>query len=89
MDHDLSPLWILLNIVKAIKSGLFAQPSAQCTIEENIADQMVNNGLTYQEQSWIPDAPEGTQLVLIPTARVDNCEVTAIIEEHKLFSTCV
>ena len=46
---------------------------------------MVNNGLTYQEQSWIPDAPEGTQLVFISTARMDNCEVATIIEEHKLF----
>ena len=49
IDHDLSPPWTLFNITKAIKSGLYAQPSAQCTIEENIAHQMVNNGLTYQE----------------------------------------
>ena len=46
---------------------------------------MVNNGLTYQEQPWIPDAPEGAQLVFIPTAGADNSEVTTIIEEHKLF----
>ena len=46
---------------------------------------MVNDGLTFQEQSWVPDAPEGAQLVFIPTARADNCEVTTIIEEHKLF----
>ena len=50
MDHDLSPSWTSLNIAKAIKAGLFAQPSAPHTIEENIAYQMVNNGLTYQEQ---------------------------------------
>ena len=50
MDHDLSPPWTLLNIMKAIKSGLFRQPPAQCTIEKNIAHQMVNDGLTYQEQ---------------------------------------
>ena len=37
MDQDLSPPWSLLNITKAIKAGLFAQPSTQCTIEENIA----------------------------------------------------
>ena len=46
---------------------------------------MVNNGLTFQEQSWVPDACKGAQLVLIPTARVHNCEVTTIIEEHMLF----
>ena len=26
---------------------------------------MVNNGLTFQEQSWVPKAGEGTPLVLI------------------------
>ena len=46
---------------------------------------MVNNGLTFQEQSWVPKAGKGTQLVLIPATRADNQEVTAIIEEHKLF----
>ena len=29
MDHDLSPPWTLLNIVKVIKAGLFAQLSAK------------------------------------------------------------
>ena len=46
---------------------------------------MVNNGLTYQEQSWVPNAPKGAQLVFVCTARVANPKVTAIIEEHKLF----
>ena len=46
---------------------------------------MVNDGLTCQEQSWVSDAPNGTQLVFIPAAQVDNCKVTTIIEEHKLF----
>ena len=46
---------------------------------------MINNGLTFQEQSWVPDACEGTQLVFIPVAIVDNHEVTAISEEDKLF----
>ena len=46
---------------------------------------MVNNGLTFQEQSWVLEAGEGAQLVLIPDARADNQEVTAILEEHKLF----
>ena len=85
MDLDLSPPWTSLNIVRAIKAGLFAQPSAQCTIEENKASQMVNNGVTFQEQSWVPDACKGTQLVLIHAARAELCKVTAIIEEHKLF----
>ena len=51
---------------------------------------MVNNGLTFQEQSWVPNAQKGAQLVLIPAARADNHKVTAIIEEHKLFfNPCV
>ena len=60
MDHDLSPPWTLLNIVKAIKAGLFAQPLPPCTTERKKADLMVTNGLTFQEQSWVPKAGEGT-----------------------------
>ena len=85
MDHDLSPPWTLLNIAKAIKAGLFAQPFPQCTTEKKKAYLMANNVLTFQEQSWVPDACEGTQLVLISTARVENHKVTAIIKHHKLF----
>ena len=44
-----------------------------------------NNRLTLQEQSWVPEAGKGTQLVLISAARADTQEVTTIIEEHKLF----
>ena len=72
MDHDLSPPWTSHNIVKAIKAGLFAQPLLQCTTEKKKAYLMVNNRLTFQEQSWVPEACEGAQLVLIPTARADN-----------------
>ena len=50
MDHELSPPWTLLKIMKAIKSGLFTEPPEQCTILKNIAHQMVNDGLTYQDQ---------------------------------------
>ena len=85
MDHDLSPPWTLLNIMKAINAGLFAQPLPPCTTAKKKAYLMVNNGLTFQEQSWVPEAGKGTQLVLIPAARVHNQEVTAITEEHKLF----
>ena len=46
---------------------------------------MVTRGITFQEQSWIPDTPEGSQAVFIPTARADNCLVPTIIEEHKLY----
>ena len=46
---------------------------------------MVTNGITFQEQSWIPDTPEGGQTVFIPTARADNCLIPTIIEEHKLY----
>ena len=48
---------------------------------------MVNDGLTYQEQSQVPDAPKEAQLVFIYTARADNCEETAILEEPKFFFT--
>ena len=50
MDHDLSPPWTLLNIAKAIKAALFAQPSEQILRDDNRAYQMVNNGLTFQDQ---------------------------------------
>ena len=75
IDRDLSPPWTLLYIVKAIKSGLFTEPPAQLIIGKNIAFQKVNDGLTYQEQSWDPDTPKGTQLVFIPTSRQpqSNC----------------
>ena len=85
IDHDLSPPWTSLNIPKAVKAGLFAQPLPPCTTERKKAYLMVNNRLTFQEQSWVPEAGEDAQLVLIPAARVDNQEVTAIIKEHKLF----
>ena len=85
MDHDLSPPWTLLNIAKALKFGLFIEPPEQHTIERNKAFQMVTNRITYQRQSWIPDAPEGGQAVFIPAARADNHLVPTIIEEHKLY----
>ena len=85
MDHDLSPLWTLLNIAKAIKAVLSALPPPPCTTEGKRAYLMGNNRLTFQEQSWVPNACEGAQLLLIPAARADNHEVTAIIKEHKLF----
>ena len=72
MDHDLSPPWTLLNIVKTIKAGLFAQASEQILREASAAYQMVNNRLTYQEQSWVPSAQNGAQLVIVPAARMDN-----------------
>ena len=84
-DHDISPPWTSLNIVKAIKAGLFAQPSPQCIRDENTAYQIVNNGLTFQEKSRVPNACKGAQLVIIPAARAANHKVTAILEEHKLF----
>ena len=85
MDHDLSPPWTRLNSAKAMKAGLFAQPLPPCTTEKKKAYLMVNNRLTFQEQSWVPKAGEGAQLVLIPAARADTQEVTAMIREHKLF----
>ena len=81
MNHDLSAPWTLLNIAKALKFGLFIEPPEQHTIEMNKVFQMVTDRLTFQRQSWIPNA----QMVFIPTARADNHPVPAIIEEHKLY----
>ena len=51
---------------------------------------MVTNRASYQSQSWIPNEPGGDQAVFIPTAGADNCPVSTIIEEHKLyFNLCV
>ena len=46
---------------------------------------MVNNKVTYQRQSWIPDAPAGMQVVFISATSNENHLVPAIIEEHKLY----
>ena len=46
---------------------------------------MVNNKVSYQRQSWIPDAPTGMQAVFIPTTSDENHLVPAIIKEHKLY----
>ena len=35
MDHEISPPWTLLNMVKALKFRLFIIPSEQHTIERN------------------------------------------------------
>ena len=85
MDHDLSPPWTPLNMVKALKFGLLIIPPEQQTTERNKVFQMVTNRDTYQRQSWMPDAPAGDQAVFIPAARADSCLVPAIIEEHKLY----
>ena len=46
---------------------------------------MVNNKVTYQRQSRIPNAPTGMQAVFIPTTSNKNHLVPAIIKEHKLY----
>ena len=51
MDHNLSPLWTLLNIAKAIKAGLFAQPSEQILRKDSAAYQMVNNSDTIPTEN--------------------------------------
>ena len=90
MDHDLSPPWTSLNMVKALKFRLFIIPQEQGTIKSGKAFQMVNNRATDQRQSWIPEAPTGKQELFIPTASDDNHPVPAIIEENKLyFNPCI
>ena len=83
MDHDLSPPWTLLNIVKALNLRLLIIPPKHRSIKEGRALLMVNNRATY------PDTPKGTQLVFIPTTRADNHEVTTIIEESTYNCTYV
>ena len=85
MDHDPSPPWTLLNLVKALKFGLLVIPPEQRTIKRGKAFQMVNNRATYQRQSWIPEAPAGKQALFIPTASDNDHPVPATIEEHKLY----
>ena len=46
---------------------------------------MVNNKVTYQRQSWIPDAPVGMHAAFAPTTSDENHPVSTIIEEHKLY----
>ena len=51
---------------------------------------MVNNRVTYQRQSWIPETPAGEQAVFIPATSNDNHPVPATIEELKLyFNPCI
>ena len=87
MDHHLSPPWTLLSITKALKFGLFIEPPEQCTIERNIAFQTVTNGITFQEQSWVPNTPEGGQMVFIPTARADNHRYLPSLKSTSSIST--
>ena len=89
MDHDLSPPWTSLNIMKAIKAGLFALPPPLCTIEGKRAYLMVNNGLTLQEQSWVPKAGKSAHLVCIPATKVDNQEELPLSKSISCSSTCI
>ena len=85
MDHDLSPPWTSVSMVKALKLRLLVIPQEQKTIEMGKPFLMVKNRATYQRQSWIPEAPTGEQALFIPAASDDNHPVPAIIEEHKLY----
>ena len=85
MDYNLSPPWTLFNMAMALNLRLLIIPPEQSTIEKGKAILMVNNRVTYQRQSWIPDGPAGEQAVCIPGASDENHLVPAIIEEHKLY----
>ena len=85
MDLYLTPPWMSLNAVKAIKLGVLIAPQEQKTIKRGQPFLVVNNRATYQRQSWIPEAPAGEQVLFIPTASDDNHLVPAIIGEHKLY----
>ena len=49
----------------ALNLGLLIIPPKHSTIEESKAHLMVNNKVTYQRQSWIPNTPAGMQAVFI------------------------
>ena len=85
MDHDLSPPWTALNMVKALNLELLIIPQEEKIIGRAQPFLMVNNRATNKRQSRIPEAPTGEQVLFIPTASDDNHLVPAIIEEHKLF----
>ena len=90
MDYDLSLPWTSFNMAMALNLGLLIIPPEHSTIEEGKALLMVNNKVTYQRQSWIPDAPTGEQVVYIPVTSNENHLVPAIIKEHKLyFNLCI
>ena len=85
MDYDLSPPSTSFNMAMALNLGLLIIPPNHRIIEEGKAFLMVNNRVTYQRQSWIPDAPAGMQAVFIPAASDKNHPVPAIIVEHELY----
>ena len=90
IDYDLSPPWTSFNMVMALNLGLLIVPPEHSTIKEGKPLLMVNNKVTYQRQSWIPNAPAGMQAVFIPATSDKNHPVPAIIEEHKLyFNPCI
>ena len=90
IDYDLSPPWTLLNMVMALNLGLLIVPPTQSTIKNDKALLMVNNRVTYQSQSWIPEAPAGEQALFIPAASDENHPVPGIIDEDKLyFNPCI
>ena len=89
MDHELSPPWTSLNIAKTLKFGLLIKPPEQDTIERNIAFQMETNGITFQEQSWIPNAPKGGQMVFIPLQEQTTIWYPPSWKSTSSISTCV
>ena len=72
-------------MAKALNLRLLIIPQEEKIIRRGQPFLMVNNGPTYQRQSWIAEAPTGEQALFIPAASNDNHPVAAIIEEHKLY----
>ena len=78
MDYDISPPWTFFNMAMTLNLGLLIIPLEHSTIKEGKALLMVNNKVTYQRQSWIPNTPTGKQAVFIPTTSDENHLVPAI-----------
>ena len=85
MDHDISPPWTSLNMVKTLKVGILIAPSAHRAVQKGKASLMVNNRANYQRQSYMSDAPIGMQAVFILASDDEDHPVPAINEEHKLY----
>ena len=69
----------------ALKIRMLIKPSIYRAAEEGEATVMVNNRTTYQQQSYILDAPEGMQVVFIPATYSESHPVPDIIKKRKLY----
>ena len=72
MDYDLNPPWTSFNMAIALNLRLIIITPKHSTIDKGKALLMVNNKVTYQRQSWIPNTPTGMRqsLFLLQVMRI-------------------